>query len=84
VEAILIILYYSKNKEYVIFTGRSISLLDFIKITYGKLDLSWEDHVFIDEKLTIDEIIDKLMENKIKEKNHIRYLISFNNLPQDF
>ena len=94
VEAMQTILNYGKNKDHVICTGRSTSLLDFVKITYRKLDLNWEDHVFIDEKLkrkneisksignplplekdlnwkaklTVDEIINKLIESKIKDQ----------------
>ena len=94
VEAMQIILNFGRNKDYVICTGRSTSLLDFIKITYSKLDLNWENHVLIDEglkrkneisnsignplplekdlkwkaTLSVDEIINKLLENKIKDQ----------------
>jgi len=88
------ILNCGENKDYVICTGKLTSLLDFIKTTYSKLDLNWENHVFIDEglkrkneisksignplplekdlkwkaTLSVDEIINKLLENKIKDQ----------------
>ena len=37
--------------DYVIATGESNSLLDFVKNTYNLLNLNWEDHVIIDNTL---------------------------------
>ncbi len=94
VEAMQTILNYSHNKDHVICTGRLTSLFEFINITFSKLNLNWENHVFIDErlkrnneisksfgdplplekdlkwkaKITVDEIINKLLENKMKEQ----------------
>ena len=94
VEAMQVILNNGDNKDHVICTGQLTSLLEFINITYRKLNLNWEDHVLIDEslkrkneisknfgnpeplekslkwkaKLRIDEIITKLLEQKMKEK----------------
>ena len=93
VEAMQIILNYGENKDHVICTGRSTSLLEFLNITFSKLNLKWKDHVIIDESLKrkneisksfgdpnpldqqlkwkatvcIDEIITKLLEEKIKD-----------------
>ena len=51
VEAMQLILNYGENKDHVICTGRLTSLIEFIDITYSKLNLNWQDHVFIDHKL---------------------------------
>ena len=51
VEAMQIILNYGENKDHVICTGKSTSLLEFLDITFSKLNLNWKDHVIIDESL---------------------------------
>ena len=51
VEAMQIILNCNQNNDYVICTGILTSLIDFIDITYSKLNLNWEDRVVIDNKL---------------------------------
>ena len=51
VEAMQIILNCNQNNDYVICTGRLTSLIDFIDITYSKLNLNWKDHVVIDNEL---------------------------------
>ena len=94
VEAMQIILNYGENKDHVICTGKSTSLLEFLDITFSKLNLNWKNHVHIDEslkrkneisknfgdpnpldqdlkwkaKLNIDEIITKLLEEKMKDR----------------
>ena len=37
--------------DYVIATGESNSLLDFVQTTFSLLNLNWEDHVIIDNNL---------------------------------
>ena len=94
VEAMQILLKNSDNQDHVICTGKLTSLLEFINITFNKLNLNWEDHVIIDESLkrkneipksfgnpkplekmlkwkaksNIDEIITKLLEHKMKDR----------------
>lgn len=51
VEAMWLMLANGVADDYVIATGESNSLLDFVKNTYNLLNLNWEDHVFIDNTL---------------------------------
>tara|TARA_Y100000994_G_scaffold38412_1_gene29235 strand:- start:268 stop:1227 length:960 start_codon:yes stop_codon:yes gene_type:complete len=51
IEAICKITEASKIEDHVICTGKLTSLMEFIKIAYGKANLNWEDHVIIDDKL---------------------------------
>ena len=94
VEAMQILLKNSDNQDHIICTGKLTSLLEFIDITFNKLNLNWEDHVMIDESLkrkneipksfgnpkplekmlkwkaksNIDEIITKLLEHRMKDR----------------
>ena len=51
VEAMWLMLTNGVADDYVIATGESNSLLDFVKNTYNLLNLNWEDHVIIDNTL---------------------------------
>ena len=92
IEAMLKITEASKVEDHVICTGKATSLIEFVKISFRKLGLNWEDHVVIDNKLkrkneilqsfgdpdpiekklnwkakvSVDEIITKLLEQKMK------------------
>ena len=77
VEAMQIILNYGDNKDHVICTGELTSLLEFIDITYSKLNLNWQDHVCIDESLKRKNEVSKNygnpkpLEEKLKWKSKI-------------
>ena len=51
IEAMQIMLNSENNKDYVICTGKSTSLIDFINIAYSKFNLNWQDFISIDESL---------------------------------
>lgn len=51
VEAMWLMLSSGVADDYVIATGESNSLQDFVKNTYNLLNLNWEDHVIIDNSL---------------------------------
>jgi GDPmannose 4,6-dehydratase len=51
VEAMWLMLANDFADDYVIATGESNSLLDFVQNTYSLLNLNWEDHVIIDNSL---------------------------------
>lgn len=51
VDAMRLMLQRPFPEDFVIATGQSSELRDFIKIVFAALDLDWEDHVIIDEQL---------------------------------
>lgn len=51
VEAMWLMMQQEQPKDYIIATGKSHSLKEFIDITFNALDLNWEEHVVIDEVL---------------------------------
>jgi GDPmannose 4,6-dehydratase len=51
VEAMWLMLQSEISEDYVIATGESNSLIDFIKITFEHLNLNYQDHVICDESL---------------------------------
>ena len=51
VEGMQIINRTKKKKDYIICTGRLTSLKDFIRITFQKLDLDWENYIISDPKV---------------------------------
>ena len=102
VEAMQIILNHGDNQDHVVCTGQLTSLLEFIDITYSKLDLNWQDHILINKslqrkneisksfgnpkpleeklkwkaQLKVDEIITKLLEQKMDDnKKNLKLLI---------
>jgi GDPmannose 4,6-dehydratase len=51
VNAMWLMLQQNTPDDFVIATGKTTSLKDFIKITFNLLGLNWEDHVIVDEGL---------------------------------
>lgn len=51
VEAMWLMMQQEQPKDYIIATGKSHTLKEFIDITFNALDLNWEEHVVIDEVL---------------------------------
>jgi GDPmannose 4,6-dehydratase len=51
VNAMWLMLQQKNPDDFVIATGKTTSLKDFIKITFNLLGLNWEDHVIVDEGL---------------------------------
>jgi GDPmannose 4,6-dehydratase len=50
VEAMWLIMQQQKPDDYVIATGEPRSVLDFVKVVFGLLDLKWEDYVTFETK----------------------------------
>ena len=55
VEAMYLMLQQKQPDDYVIATGESYKLEDFISMTFKFLDLDWHDHVTTDKKLRSEE-----------------------------
>jgi GDPmannose 4,6-dehydratase len=51
VEVMWLMLQNDNPVDYIVGTGSSYSLKDFIKITFERLNLNWENHVIIDNSL---------------------------------
>lgn len=51
VEAMYLMLQQDKAEDFVIATGESYRLEDFVAMSFSELDLDWKDHVVIDEGL---------------------------------
>jgi len=51
VEAMWMMLQQKEPQDFVIATGESHSLRDFIECAFGAVDLDWQQHVFVDETL---------------------------------
>ncbi|AGF50613.1 GDP-D-mannose dehydratase [Synechocystis sp. PCC 6803] len=51
VEAMYLMLQQAKPDDYVIATGASYLLQDFVEITFSSLGLNWREHVIIDQSL---------------------------------
>ncbi|WP_395804842.1 GDP-mannose 4,6-dehydratase, partial [Daejeonella sp.] len=51
VEAMWLMMQKDQPQDYIIATGKSHTLKEFIDITFKALDLDWENHVVIDEVL---------------------------------
>jgi GDPmannose 4,6-dehydratase len=51
VEAMYLMLQQSIPEDFVIATGTSNSLKDFVRITFEKLNLNWEDHTVVEKTL---------------------------------
>lgn len=52
VEAMWRMLQHDQPDDFVIATGKSYSVRDFLSATFGRLDLNWEDHVRFDATYT--------------------------------
>ena len=50
VEAMWRMLQQDKPDDYAVATGESISIRDFLGLTFGRLDLDWQEHVEIDPR----------------------------------
>jgi GDPmannose 4,6-dehydratase len=51
VEAMYLMLQHSEPEDFVVATGVSHSLKDFVKITFEKLGLNWEEHMVVEKNL---------------------------------
>jgi len=73
VEAMWSMLQQDIPDDYVIATGITTTLKDFIKITFDTLGLKWEDHVDVDEALIRPTDISVGLANPQKAKKHLNW-----------
>jgi GDPmannose 4,6-dehydratase len=73
VEAMWLMLQQDIPDDFVIATGKTTSLRDFIKISFDTLGLNWEDHVDVDEELIRPTDISVGLANPQKAKKYLNW-----------
>ncbi len=71
VEAMWRMLQQDEASDYVIATGETHSVRDFLDAAFGYLDLDWRDHVEIDERYQRPSEVDLLLGNADKAKQRL-------------
>ena len=82
VEAMWKIINHSEADDFVISTGESHSVKDFLKIAFGFVNLNYEDHVIVSEKYYRPNEVNYLMGDSSKAKKELNWSpkTSFNDL----
>jgi GDPmannose 4,6-dehydratase len=73
VEAMWLMLQQEKADDYVIATGESISLKEFVSLSFEALNLNWEQYVSYDDSLLRPTDIDKGLANPQKAKAFLNW-----------
>ena len=68
VEAMWLMLQQAKPDDYVVATGRSISIKDFLAIVFERLELDWKEHVELDPRYLRPAEVDHLEGDPSKAK----------------
>jgi GDPmannose 4,6-dehydratase len=71
VEAMWLMLQQDQPDDYVIATGETHSIREFLDVAFGYLGLNWEKHVAIDERYYRPTEVDLLMGDPSKAKRHL-------------
>ncbi len=69
VEAMWLILQHNEPDDFVIATGRTQSVREFLDLVFGHLDLDWQDYVEIDPRYFRPAEVDLLLGDATKAKN---------------
>ena len=82
VEAMWKIINHSEADDFVISTGESHSVKDFLKIAFGFVNLNYEDHVIVSEKYYRPNEVNYLLGDSSKAKKELNWSpkTSFNDL----
>lgn len=85
VEAMRMMLNQDKAEDYVIATGETHSVRDFLQSAFSMLDLNYEDHIEIDPELYRPAEVDYLLGDPSKAKKHLGWApqISFDKLVEE-
>ena len=73
VEAMWLMLQQDKPDDYVVGTGETHSVKEFIKIAFSILDLNYEDYLIIDKKLLRPSEVNILLSNTNKIKKNLNW-----------
>jgi GDPmannose 4,6-dehydratase len=71
VEAMWLILQQERPDDFVIATGESISIRDFLDLVFGPLNLDWKQHVVIDPRYFRPAEVDHLEGDPGKARRHL-------------
>jgi GDPmannose 4,6-dehydratase len=82
VRAMHLMLQQDEPGDYVIATGRTHSVRDFLEIAFGRLDLNYEDHVTQDPRYMRPAEVDQLIGDNSKAKRELGWepTVSFEEL----
>jgi len=73
VRAIHKIVNYGQARDFIVSTGEAYSVRDFCKITFDKLHLNYEDHVFVNEKYKRPEELNYLRGDSLETRNLLNW-----------
>ncbi len=71
VEAMWLMLQQDAPDDYVIATGETHSVQEFVELTFGALDLDWQDHVDVDPRYFRPSEVDILLGDPTKAKDEM-------------
>ena len=71
VEAMWLMLQQDKPDDYVIATGETYSVRDFLNVAFGYLNLSWQDYVIVDPKYFRPTEVDLLLGDASKAERQL-------------
>jgi len=73
VEAMWLMLQQDKPKDYVIATGETHSVAEFLQEAFGHVGLNWEDYVEFDQRYLRPTEVDSLMGDSKKAKDELKW-----------
>ncbi|HEY2827206.1 MAG TPA: GDP-mannose 4,6-dehydratase [Pirellulales bacterium] len=71
VEAMWLMLQQYEAHDYVIATGESHSVREFLEVAFGRVDLNWQDHVEIDPRYFRPSEVDHLLGDATKARKEL-------------
>lgn len=74
VKAMWLMLQQDKPDDYVIATGRTVSVREFCRIAFAYVQLNMEDHVSVDERFLRPAEVDVLLGNPAKAKEKLNWV----------
>jgi len=85
IKAMYAMLQQEEPEDFVIGTGESHSVKEFVETAFKMLDLNWEDHVEVDKELYRPAEVDLLIADSRKTKKQLKwnYDITFEELVEE-
>jgi GDPmannose 4,6-dehydratase len=74
VKAMWLMLQQDKPQDYIVATGETHSVKEFLEIAFGMLDLNWQDHVKFDQKFMRPAEVDILLGDASKAKAELGWV----------
>jgi GDPmannose 4,6-dehydratase len=71
VKAMWLMLQQDQPDDYVVATGETHSVLEFVEIAFGYAGLNWKDHVIVDQKFVRPAEVDLLLGDATKAKTKL-------------